>query len=120
MSDINRWLLVVYLSDMGSLLALIMIVGDFPNTNYFYVDIINNCILWALFKTLVYGGIVFSYKYINRYSNKVENIMMILCIVFALFTFYNLHEIQYISHSGSIDPNFYRSFSSFNTSFVKP
>lgn len=106
---IPDYLTMVYCSDIATTILTIMVWGDFPNTNPYTVAIVNTAILWALFKTLVYIAVVIGYNVAGDHMRVVENIAMVVTLIFCISVFYNLSRVHSVIPQNNISADFIKN-----------
>lgn len=91
---IPDFLHVVFFADMATVMLSVMVWGDFPNTNPATVALVNSAITWMVVKASVYLVVLIAYSTCEKYRNTIENISAVLVILYAIFVFYDLSQME--------------------------
>jgi len=94
LKKIPDFLLIVFFADMATVMLSIMVWGDFPDTNPATVALVNTAITWMAIKASVYLAVLVAYNVCEKHRNTIENISAILIILYAVFVFYNLSQME--------------------------
>lgn len=109
---------MVYFSDIATSLIGVMIWGGFPYTNAIVVEMVNTCLMWLLFKAIVYFIIIFVIKYMSKYTTYAENILLSITVIYSIIVLNNLASLAIKIPFGNIDESFYSSLDANRIDFI--
>lgn len=109
MKELPYLFTILFLSDVGTTIFSVMMFGGFPETNPYTVHLVNNALAWCILKIIIYVIIYLWYKYSSDYSNRPDNIMSVIIIIYGILLMLNVHHVVTNFPVFNIDPEFYDS-----------
>ena len=109
MKELPYLFTILFLSDVGTTIFSMMIFGGFPDTNPYTAVLVNNALKWCIIKIIIYVIIYLWYKYSSDDSNRPDNIMSVIIIIYGILMLLNINHVVTNFPVFNIEPEFYDS-----------